>query len=250
MLADRFDGFLIDLDGVIYIGDRLVPGASETVHRLREESIPFRFLTNTSSARRDELVDKLRRMGIDVQRDEIVSAAWATGRFLLERDFNAVAVVGNESLESELLNAGIQITDEDPEAVVVGHDSSLTYWDLTRGIRLLHNCDRPLIGVNGDPTVPREEGVVPGVGTILAALERGGDTRATIVGKPERLLFELATEMLPVSDVAMIGDMPGIDVRGANRAGLGSILVAGEGSERNGEHKPDFRIASIAEIFD
>lgn len=249
MLADRYDGFLIDLDGVMYVGSQPVPGATEAIASLRDAGIPYRFLTNTSSATREELVAKLDRIGITVDADEIISAAWATGRYLAKHDISSVAVIGNESLRTELESSAVTITDKDPAAVVVGHSSTIRYGDLTRGARLLHHGGCELIGVNGDPSVPRENGIVPGVGAILAALETAGGVEARIVGKPNRYLFEIGLAELAVDNVAMIGDMPSVDVVGAKQAGLEAILVGDREPGTSAAEQPDVRIPTIHELI-
>lgn len=269
MLVDRYDGFLIDLDGVVYVGDEEVTGARETVERLRDREIPFCFVTNTSSKTREEILAVLDGVGIDAALEEIVSAAWATGQFLQGVGVESVYPLGNDSLQAELRRAGIRIVEGDPEAVeeadpnsvenadpdavVVGHDESLTYADLVVATRLLHGGDREFVAVNVDGAVPKADGIVPGAGAVAAAVEAATGVAPTVVGKPEPRLFEIATETLGVEDVAMVGDNPRVDVRGANRLGIGSILVTAHATRRVGdgeEAMPDHEIPDLCGLFE
>jgi len=248
MLVDRYAAFLIDLDGVVYVGDQPVEGAPETIGRLREQSVPFRFVTNSSSSTREEIREKLDRLGVPADTEEIITAAWATGEYLADRGIETVYVLGTASLERELRDAGIAISDREPEAVVVGHRPSLTFADLTFVTRLVDRLDIPLVAVNADPTVPTPEGVVPGVGAVVSALETATGRTATVIGKPEPHLFEAAVGSLGTDDVAMIGDTVSADIAGANRFGIGSILVTEHASDPG--HDADATLQTVSELFE
>lgn len=255
MLVDRYDGFLIDLDGVVYVGDEPAAGARETIARLREREIPFCFVTNTSSKTREEIQATLDGVGVEADVDEIVSAAWATGQYLQSVDVNRVYLVGNDSLRAELRRSGIRCDERRPPAVVVGHDHSFDYDDLLAATRLLHDGDRDtaFVAVNVDGAVPKPEGVVPGAGSIAAAIEAATGVTPTVVGKPEPRLFEIATAYLGVENVAMIGDNPRTDIRGANRLGIGSILVTAHATRRaddGDDTNPDVEIDDLGGLFE
>ncbi len=248
MLVDEYAGFLIDLDGVVYVGDEPVRGAIEAIERLRDAGRPFRFVTNSSSATRAEVAHKLSVLGIPADEEEVVSAAWVTATQLTAREIERVFVVGNDSLRRQLSDAGIANTREDSEAVVVGHHDGLTYSDLVTATRLLDANEIPLIAVNADPRIPRPDGIVPGVGAIVRALETATDRTAEVIGKPAPHLFELAIDSLGTDDVVMIGDSPTVDIVGAHRAGISAILATTHAYEYE-EITPDATIDTLLDLF-
>jgi HAD superfamily hydrolase (TIGR01450 family) len=250
MLVDDYDAFLVDLDGVVYVGDEPVPGAVDAIERLRDRAIPVRFVTNNSSRTRDEIRTKLAGMGIDASRQEIVSAAWATGEYLRDRGLETVSVVGTGSLRAELERGGVVVADDAVDAVVVGHDDTTEYADLTRATRLVHRHDVPLVAVNADAVVPQPDGPIPGVGAIASAIETATNRTATVIGKPERRLFDYALASLETDSVAMIGDTPTADVAGASRAGIDAILVTAHAVRSTDGPTPDATISGLADLFE
>ena len=250
MLGSDYGGFLVDLDGVVYVGEEPVVGALEGIAELRERDVPLRFVTNNSSSTRSEIRARLERLGIEADEDEIVSAAWATGQYLDEAGYDTVFVVGTDSLRAVLRAAGLAVDGEDPAAVVVGHDETTTYEELTEATRLVDEHDLPVVAVNADAAVPTAEGIVPGVGAITGVIETATGVEATVVGKPEPRLFEYAVSSLGTDDVAMVGDTPSADIRGAKRAGIGSILVAAHATQQPGDPTPDAVIRDLRGLFD
>lgn len=249
MLVDEYDAFLVDLDGVVYVGEEPVSGAVEALERLRDRGVPFRFVTNNSSQARAGIQSKLAGMGIDVDRDTIVSAAWATLQYLRDRELDTVYVVGTDSLRAELEDGGIAVAAEGAEAVVVGHDSTTDYRDLTRATRLIRDHDLPIIAVNADAAVPKPDGPIPGVGAIVSAIETATGRTATVVGKPETRLFEYALRSLDANAPAMIGDNRMVDVVGADRAGIYSILVTAHAAGSADGPAPDVTIPDLRGLF-
>ena len=249
MLVDEYDAFLIDLDGVVYVGEEPVRGAVEAFERLLDRGVKFRFVTNNSSRTRAEIQSKLAGMDIDVNRDTIVSAAWATVQYLHDRELDTVYVVGTDSLRAELEDGGITIDAETAEAVIVGHDSTTDYRDLTTVTRLVRDHDLPIIAVNSDGTVPKPDGVIPGVGAIVSAIETATGRRATVIGKPETRLFEYALQSLNADATAMIGDNQTVDVLGADRAGIDSILVTAHAIRSADGPEPDVTIPDLRGLF-
>jgi HAD superfamily hydrolase (TIGR01450 family) len=249
MLVDEYDAFLIDLDGVVYVGEEPVRGALEALERLCDRGVTFRFVTNNSSQTRAEIQSKLEGMDIDVDRNTIVSAAWATLQYLHDRGLDTVYVVGTDSLRAELKDGGIAIDAEDAQAVVVGHDSTTNYRDLTKVTRLVRDHDLPIIAVNSDATVPKPDGLIPGVGAIVSAIETATGRTATVIGKPERRLFEYALRSLNADATAMIGDNQMVDVLGADRAGIDSILVTAHAIRSADGPAPDVTIPDLRGLF-
>lgn len=252
MIAEQFDVFLLDLDGVVYLGDEALPEAVESVNRLYEMDKNLRFLTNDPRPKRQTIARNLQKLGIDAIEDEIVTSGWATAHYLARQDVTTAAVVGSEELQTEIHEEGIEITDDDPEAMVVGADEETSYLDIQRATR---HIDRgaTFVGTNPDGSFPTPDGPAPGAGAIVRAVEAAAGTEPTVVGKPESLMFEMALDEL-ADDVqaVVIGDNPATDVLGAHRAGLTGILVAED--EPSAESARDFQqpemtISTLAELF-
>lgn len=252
MIADRFETFLFDLDGVIYLGDEALPHAVDGVNQLYEQDKQIRFLTNDPRPTRGAVASRLREFGIKAGEEEIVTAAWAAAVHLRREGIATAAAVGSDGLRTELRQQGITITNESPEAVVVGADEQTTYADIRRATRHIEQGAQ-FIGTNPDGAFPTPDGPAPGAGAIVRAVETATGTSPTVVGKPEPLMFEVALEGISLNqDAVVIGDNPATDILGAHRAGLTGILVADEApvaaSARDFTH-PDAVIRSLAELF-
>lgn len=252
MIAGQFDSFLLDLDGVVYLGNEALPEAVESVNRLNEMDKDLRFLTNDPRPTRQAIASNLRELGIDAEEDEIVTSGWATARYLAHRDVNTAAVVGSEGLLTELQAEGIEITDINPEAMVVGADEETSYRDIRRATR---HIDRgaTFVGTNPDGSFPTPDGPAPGAGAIVRAVEAAVGTAPTVVGKPEPLMFEMALDGLADDlDAVVVGDNPATDVLGAHRAGLTGILVADEeptAVSARDLQQPDLTISTLGALF-
>ena len=227
-LADIRD-LLIDMDGVLYRGMAPIPGAKEFIAFARERGIPFLLFTNNSTLTPQQYVAKLAGMGITASTEEIFTSAQATADYLPETisPGSSVFMIGENGLQAALLESGYRLVGEKhADAVVVGMDRYLTYEKL-RVATLAIRAGALFIATNPDVTFPSEEGIAPGNGAALAALEVATDTKPLIIGKPEKPMFDLALARLGASrdTTAMIGDRPETDVLGAQRAGLLTIFV-------------------------
>ena len=253
MISAQFEVFLIDLDGVLYLGDEALPSAVESVNRLNNLGKEIRFLTNDPRPERRSVVSKLEDIGIETVEEEVVTSGWATGQYLAKRGISSASVVGSDGLKTELRYVGIDVTDNDPEAVVVGADGSTSYSDIRRATRQI-NDGALFVGTNPDGAFPTPDGPSPGAGAIVSAVEAAADEEPIIVGKPEPVMFEMALEGLPEDlNVVVIGDNPSTDVVGAHRSGLPAILVSEPGSpfdQTNGFKQPDVEITSLEELFE
>ncbi len=252
MIADQFETFLFDLDGVIYLGNEALPDAVDSVNRLHDQDKQIRFLTNDPRPTRDAVASRLRALGIEADKKEIVTTAWASASHLRREGITTAAAVGSEGLRTELRQQGITVTDESPEAVVVGADEQTTYADIRRATRHIDQGAQ-FIGTNPDGAFPTPDGPAPGAGAIVLAVETAAGNSPTIVGKPEPRMFEVALDGISVDqDGVVIGDNPATDILGAHRAGLTGILVADEApvaaSARDFTH-PDAVIQSLADLF-
>ncbi len=246
------EGFLVDLDGVLYVEQSLIPGAVETINWMRGQGLPFRFLTNTTVRSRKSLWQKLRNFGIDANLNEIFSTCVVAARWLKQKDIYKVHLLLPEvALEdfSEFEN-----TEKSPQAVVVGDlGKDFNYENLNQAFRLIKNGAK-LIGLQKNRYWETLGGLSMDVGPFVAALEYATETEAIIIGKPNRAYFQMALEDLnmPPSKVAMVGDDIYTDILGGDSVGTHTILVRTGKSQYDdlskAEVKPDRTIKSIAEL--
>ena len=244
-----------DMDGVLYLGDEPMPRLLEFVTFLRQHSIPFILATNNSSRTPQQSVDKLARMGVQVFPHEILNSGQATARFLA-REYppgTRVHVFGMASLKQVITEAGFVLADEDVAVVVASIDREITYEKLKRATLLIRGGAR-FIATNLDPTVPTEDGLAPGTGSMIAALQTATGVTPTAIGKPGTAMFELAMELMGATPAttAMIGDRLDTDILGAQRAGLKTIFVL-SGSNNRAEaepYAPDFIFNDLAALLD
>ena len=246
---------IIDMDGVLYRGDEAIPGAKEFFAFLRERPTGFILATNNSTRTAQQYVDKLAQMGVEVTLEEILTSSQATAMYLetLAPPWTKVYVIGEEGLETAVRERGYIISGDGAEFVVAGMDRRLTYEKLKVATLLIRKGAR-FIGSNPDKTLPTEEGFIPGAGATLAALEASTGVAPTIIGKPERTIFELAMAKLGGSqeDTAIVGDRLDTDVLGGYNAGLKTILVLSGATNRqdvdNAPVKPDLVFEDIRHL--
>ena len=220
-------GFICDMDGVIYHGDKILPGVREFVEWLKKEQKEFLFLTNASHYTPLELQQKLARMGLEVDESHFYTSALATASFLRHQAPGCSAyVVGDHGLQNALYDAGVTVNEIDPDYVVIGEPDSFGYDHIVRAIRLV-NKGAKLIGTNSDITGPTESGIVPGCGALIASVERATGKHAYFVGKPNPLMMRTGLRMLGVhsEDAVMIGDRMDTDMIAGIESGLDTALV-------------------------
>ncbi len=224
-------GLIIDLDGVLWRGDQPLGPLSEWFQRLEALGLRWVFATNNATRTIDMYLEKFARMGLtDVRPDQIVNSILAAVYALRQRwpQGAAVYIIGEEGLFQGLAQAGYPFTEdlEAIQAVVVGLDRRLTYDKLALGTLAIRR-GAWFIGTNPDRSFPTPEGLKPGAGAILAALEAATDVAPTIVGKPEPFLFQLALERLgtPPEATLVVGDRLETDILGGQRVGCPTALV-------------------------
>lgn len=249
-------GFLLDMDGVIYSGAKLIPGAAEFILRLRSHRIPFRFLTNNSQRARRDVALKLVRLGIPAYEGEVFTCAMATARFLASQKPGGTAyVIGEHGLAAALHRNGYTVVDDDADFVVVGEGRTMTFEMIERGVRLVAKGAR-LIATNPDPTCPTDQGIRPGCGAIVAMIERATGVQAFSVGKPSPVMMRGARkEMgLRTDGTIMVGDTMETDILGAVQMGYRSVLVLSGGTRREDliryAYQPDLIVDNIGMIPD
>ena len=270
-LPERVRLVIFDLDGVVYRGDEPVPGSAELVDFLHRHAVAVRFATNNSMATRRAYVDRLAGMGIVATADEIVTSTSATIEHLRRHapDVRSVLAIGAEGMQSELREAGLDVTmaaaavARDPggplerphDAVIVGLDPAVDYASLSSAMAAVAGGAR-LIATNADARYPTPAGFLPGAGAIVAALATATGVTAEVIGKPASAMFTAILEAAGVAegDAVVIGDNPDADVAGAHRAGCAAILVltgvadAAAVAGLSGERVPDAVAAGPAEV--
>ncbi len=220
--------FIIDMDGVLYRGEESLPGAQEFLSHLKEQGVPCILATNNSTRTPRQYVAKLKSMGIEASEKHILTSALATAMYLSQvaPPRAKVYVIGEKGLVAAVKEQGFLITDEAVDFVVVGLDFQLTYGKL-KIATLAIRAGASFVGTNPDTTLPTEEGIVPGTGAILSALEAATGVSPVIIGKPEPILLRLAIDKLGTTPdcTAIIGDRLETDILGGREAGLTTILV-------------------------
>jgi 4-nitrophenyl phosphatase len=228
MMLNTIRALIIDIDGVLWKGTQALPGVPGFFDFLRQRKIPFIIASNNSARPSSDVVERLAQMNVRVEPREVLTSAEATAIYLprVVGKNARVYIIGGEGIADALNRAGFVRVEENADAVVVGLDRDLTYEKLKRATFEIQRGAK-FIGTNDDKTFPTEEGLAPGAGPILAAIQTATDVAPIIIGKPERAMFDIATEQMRVepSHCAMLGDRLDTDIEGAHRAGLKSILV-------------------------
>lgn len=220
-------GFIIDMDGVIYHGNRILPGVKEFVDWLYREDKKFLFLTNASGKSPKELQLKLYRMGLEVDESHFYTSALATAKFISRQAPGCSAyVIGEPGLHNALYDAGITINDVDPDYVIVGETDNYNYNAICRAIHHVRNGAK-LVGTNTDLTGPGENGIIPACRALVAPIEVTTGKTAYFVGKPNPLMMRTGLRMLDVhsEEACMIGDRMDTDIIAGIESGLDPILV-------------------------
>lgn len=226
-------GLLIDLDGVVYTGGREIPGAGWFMEKARLHRLPFLLVTNNSTTSPAGVAERLQRMGITAKAEEVLTSADAAAAFIARQDPHGAITfaVGEAGLRQSLQAAGLRVADQDQrdgvEWVVVGLDRQFDYAKLAAATRAIRGGAR-FVATNVDALLPVEGGdMLPGAGTMVAAIQAATGIEPTVVGKPGPALFQAGLQRLglPSDAVAMVGDRVDTDIDGAHRAGLRAILV-------------------------
>lgn len=220
-------GFICDMDGVIYLGNQLLPGVAEFVTWLNENDKRFLFLTNSSERSPKELRQKLQRMGLDIGEEHFYTSALATAAFLKKQAPGCTAfVIGAPGLLNALYDVGFTMNDVDPDYVIVGETASYNYEVITKAVRLVLNGAR-LIATNSDLTGPTEFGIAPACRSLVAPIELATGKKAYFMGKPNPLMMRTGLQLLGVhsEEAAMVGDRMDTDVIAGMESGLATVLV-------------------------
>lgn len=218
-------GFLIDLDGVLYIEDQVIPGAVDTVNWLRHQGYPFRFLTNTTMRSRASLVRKLRKIGIQAEAGDMFSTAVVAAKWLADQGVSRVQLLLTDDAQKDF--DGFEITADRPEVVVVGDLGQAFNFDILNSAFLAVKGGARLVALQKGRYWQTKTGLALDAGAFVAALEYATETEAELIGKPNRAYFNTALKDMGIdpSRIVMIGDDILMDISGAQAVGMLTILV-------------------------
>ena len=255
-----FKGFIFDLDGTVYLSDRLIPGADVIIQHLREKGRKVVFLSNKPIQTREDYASKLTRLGIPTQPDEVINSTFVMAHYLKGRAPHArLFVVGEAPFIEELKRAGFKIKEEPKEVdyVVVAFDRTFDYRKLNIAFQAI-KLGAHFIATNPDRTCPVEGGEIPDCAGMIAAIEAvTGRKVEIIVGKPSPLMIQTALERMELrpEDCILIGDRLETDIKMGKDSGIATgIVLTGVTDEktlkeyRHSAVKPDFVFQSIADV--
>lgn len=224
---NSYKGYLIDLDGTIFRGNELIPGASEFVSVLKDKNIPYLFLTNNSSASPEAIAEKLTTMNISATPENIFTSSMATARYIKRIKQKAICyVIGESGLKQSLEKEGLKLADEAVEFVVTGIDRQINYEKLAHACLHIRSGAK-FISTNSDISIPTERGLLPGNGALTSVISTSTKVSPTFIGKPEKTIMEEAIKELGVekSQVVMVGDNYHTDILAGLNSDIATLLV-------------------------
>jgi len=247
---------IIDMDGVLWLGSQPTPGLAEFFAFLRRRGVRFVLATNNASRTEAQYAERLAAYGAPVAVDEILTSSSATADYLasIAPAGSRVYAIGMDGVRQALTRRGFVLGEEDALAVVVGIDWHVTYEQLKRA-SLLIRAGAKFIGTNPDATFPSPEGIIPGNGALLAAIETASGVKPIVVGKPEPILYQQALRRLntPLDATAALGDRLETDILGGIRIGLKTILVMSGVTTPEllaaSDTRPDWVFADIVDVM-
>jgi HAD superfamily hydrolase (TIGR01450 family) len=250
-------GWLFDLDGTVYLGERLIPGADRVIAALRRDGRRVVFLSNKPLYTRADYAEKLTRLGIPTTADEVINSSIVLARHLATLDAGApIFVIGEPPLIAELRAHGFDVRpDHRVRWVVIAFDRTFDYAKLNTALQAVRQGAR-LIATNPDRTCPTEDGEIPDCAGMIAAVEAvTGHRVETIVGKPSPIILDVALAALGVAaaDAVMVGDRVETDIAMGRRLGLTTVLllsgVTRPDDPRIADLRPDLVLGSIADLI-
>jgi 4-nitrophenyl phosphatase len=226
---DDIQGVVCDMDGVLWRGSEPLPGMTDFFALMHEINMPLMLATNNSSRSPAMYVDKLRGMGVEtIAEANIINSGLATVNYLLsEYPIGAdVHVFGGDGLHTVIADAGFNLVERGADVVVVGLKFDLTYDEIKAAVLNIRAGAR-FIATNPDPTFPAPEGLIPGAGSVVAAVQVASDVTPKVIGKPHAPMFQYALQKLGTAPAAtlMIGDRISTDIEGGHNAGMQTALV-------------------------
>lgn len=256
MSLQRKKGFICDMDGVIYHGNNLLPGAKEFVQWVENNGKEYLFLTNSSERSPKELQQKLARLGLNVDKTHFYTSALATASYLASQTPGPSAyVIGEPGLLNALYNVGITMNDVDPDYVVVGETKNYNYSVICKAVELVKRGAK-LIGTNPDTTGPAEGGlIVPATRALIAPIEMATGSTAYFLGKPNPLMMRCGLALMNCNeeDIAIIGDRMDTDILAGIETEIDTVLVLSGVTAKEDlvcfPYRPKYIFNSIGDIF-
>src|SRR5699024_9473672 len=223
----RYKGYLIDLDGTMYKGNTPISGARDFIIYLRSQQTPHLFVTNNSTAKAEDVSDKLNKMDIPADKNQIVTSAVACASYIKsEKEQGSVNVIGENGLQDEVQKACCRICDKQANFSVVVFDLTITYEKIATASLLIQK-GATFISTNKDPAIPNERGMLPGNGALTAAIEKASGKQPFYIGKPESIIMETALHRLHLlpHEVLMVGDNYLTDISAGIRSNIDTLMV-------------------------
>lgn len=254
-MLENIKAFVLDMDGTIYLGNELFPFTKDFLTRVEETGRKFYFFTNNSSKSQQAYIEKLSNMGIPITKEQMMISSHVMIRFLLEKHpGKSVYVVGTPSLLNEFRSFGIPLVEKDPDIVVLGFDTTLTYEKLSKACHSIRNgCI--YYGINPDLNCPMEGGTfIPDCGSMARLVETSTGRYPEFFGKPSKhtLNYMVQETGYRPDEIAIVGDRLYTDIAVADQSEVTSILVlSGESTLKdveNGDIKPDLIVKDLSEI--
>ncbi len=217
----------LDMDGTIYLGEKLIPGAEEFLSVLRKKGIKYYYLSNNSSRSKADYVIKFEHLGITASTEEIILSTDGVIDFLLGRKIDKTYVVGTQSMKDMFIHAGIEVDSQNPTYIILGYDTELNYLKIKTAALFLQK-KIPMLATHKDLVCPTQEGLIPDVGAIMALFKKAtGKSPEKIFGKPNKEMLDhiIKKHEVTANDLVIIGDRIYTDMEMANRIGCDFILV-------------------------
>jgi len=232
-------GVLFDLDGVFYVGNRMIDGADKLIATIKQKGIPCRYVTNTTTQTRLSIAGKLQAMGLSILEDEIVSTPSVALSYLHQQAYRSCYFLLNDAVKQEFQS--LPNVDTNPDAVVIGDIGDAWNYALLNKVFRMLMSGAELVALHKNKFWQTEEGLRLDIGAFVTGLEYVSDKQAVVIGKPSPAFFQLAVDQLqlPVAQVLMVGDDIDSDVGGAQQAGLKAALV------RTGKYRPEYAASSL-----
>jgi NagD protein len=241
--------YLIDMDGVLVHGQKLIPGADIFIDKLKAKNLKFLILTNNSFYTPIDLAHRLQTSGLNIQKEQIFTSAMATARFLhSQHEHGKAFVIGESGLTEALHDYGYILTNMNPDYVVIGESLHYNVEQITQAVRLIGNGAH-FIATNPDPNGPSETGIVPACGALAALIEKASGISPFFIGKPNPFMMRSAIKYLGVhtENTVMVGDRMDTDIIAGIQSGLETILVLTGVTQPDKIHRFPYRPSMVLE---
>lgn len=248
--------YFFDLDGTIYLGNKLFDGVPDLIEILKKREKKFFFLSNNSSKSTEDYLKKLNKFDLGINRENLILSQHPTIEYLIKNNFKKIFLLGTQSLKKEFKSKGFELTEEDPDILVLAFDQEFTYDRLAKAAYFLQDKTVPYIATHLDDRCPTEKGYIPDAGGIAALLYKATERKPKVFGKPnkEMLLFKLNEQKISPKNAVIFGDRLYTDIKMGIKAGVTTCCVlSGEitlETIKSSKYRPDFVINGIWELLD